>query len=122
MSNQTRTIVVGSGRVSGVPTSGAPQTPLIATSCAEVRRMLTPGAKYLVKVTESRLPDGDWCDVLRAIALTRIPADVEVYDEEGAPSFRFSVNGDDVFFVRASDPITALAAPQQWQASLRERR
>lgn len=51
---------------------------LAVSTCGEARRLLQTSPPVKVVVTRVSLPDGNWCDVLRSLVDTDIPASVVV--------------------------------------------
>ncbi len=51
---------------------------LVARDCEEARRILGAGPLVQAVLTETTLPDGDWCSVLQEVVRSRVSAAVVV--------------------------------------------
>lgn len=84
-------IIVGDGMVQELGTGSAAYLVERVNTCEEVSRLLrsTPGTDLIL--TSAKLPDGNWCDVLRMVVESRLSSEVRVVDQDGRTALRFEV-------------------------------
>ena len=85
---------------------------LTARSCQELALLLEKDCTVDSIVTSGILPDGDYVDVVRLVAARSQTAEVLVLGRDGAPVFRFKVQGGAQSFERLNDPEFALCYQQ----------
>lgn len=62
-----------------------------AESCGDVERLLSRDRTVCLVCTDVKLPDGNWCDVLRLVVDRRMSAEVRVMGCSGSPALRLQV-------------------------------
>jgi hypothetical protein len=83
-----RVIVAGAGVVEA-KANGANHVEIMrADSCGDVERLLDRNRTVRLVCTDVRLPDGNWCDILRLVFNRRMAAELRVIGCNGAPALR----------------------------------
>ena len=85
-----RVIVAGAGVVDIKDAQGQFEI-MRADSCDDVERLLDRNRTVGLVCTDVRLPDGNWCDILRLVVNLRMSAEVRVIGCNGAPALRLQV-------------------------------
>lgn len=86
-----RVIVAGAGIVDITEGARNHFEIMRAESCGEVERLLNRDRTVRLVCTDLKLPDGNWCDVLRLVVNRRMSAEVRVMGCSGVPALRVEV-------------------------------
>jgi hypothetical protein len=86
-----RVIVAGAGVVDTKEDAGNHFEIMRVDSCGDVERLLNRNRSVRLVCTDVRLPDGNWCDILRLVVNRRMSAEVRVIGCSGAPALRLQV-------------------------------
>lgn len=86
-----KVIVAGGGVVNTEEDSRRSFEIMRADSCTDVERLLDRDRTVGLVCTDAKLPDGNWCDILRLVLSLRMSVELRVIGRNGAPSLRFQV-------------------------------
>lgn len=86
-----KVIVAGAGVVNTEEDARGNFEIMRADSCNDVERLLDRDRTVGLVCTDAKLPDGNWCDILRLVISLRMSVEVRVIGRNGAPSLRFQV-------------------------------
>ena len=86
-----RVIVAGAGVVDTKEDTHRNFEIMRADSCNDVERLLDRDRSVGLVCTDLKLPDGNWCDILRLVLGLRMSVEVRVIGRNGAPALRFQV-------------------------------
>jgi hypothetical protein len=84
-------IIVGEGVVQSLNAAAPAYLVERVATCEEVRRLLRRTSGTDLILTSAKLPDGNWCDVLRMVVERRVSSEVRVVDQDGRTALRFEV-------------------------------
>lgn len=87
-----RIIVAGAGVMDAKEHAGNHLEIMRAESCGDVERLLNRNRTVRLVCTDVRLPDGNWCDILRLVVDLRMSTELRVIGRSGAPALRLQVS------------------------------